>query len=52
MNGNVTGRVNNSLNSGWKPPNSTPRMLGSNGAKVPKELSMLHFGNCEFVSSF
>lgn len=26
--GNVAGRVN----SGWKPSNNTPRMLGSNGA--------------------
>ena len=30
--GNVAGRVNNSFNSGWKPSNSSPRMLGSNGA--------------------
>ena len=30
--GKVAGGVNNTLNNGWKPSNSTPRMLGSGGA--------------------
>ena len=29
--GNVAGKVNN-ITSSWKPSNSSPRMLGSNGA--------------------